>query len=171
MSPPRHNTLLSLIVVVVMLWLALRAHGAPVSDAQVRNDLEHWEAWRAEPYQLDGQWHVGLGHNLSAHAQPIRPYSHVELLRFAQDDIASARGACQSLVDYFDDLPPQVQLAVIGIAYTVGRTGFSDFRGMRLALNWRKYNLAANELANSHWVKKVSPERFHAYFNAIRHAH
>lgn len=170
MSPPRSNNWAALIVVAVLLWLAIGARAA-VTDADVYNHLAQFEGWRDAPYQLRGVWHVGLGHNLTAHGQKVRFYSRIELESFARADIAAARQTCRTFVWCFDELPDTVQIVTMGLAFNVGRAGFAQFTGLRLALKWRAWNLAYTELGLSKWAQQVSPIRASYYLRTLRNAH
>lgn len=156
------------LLALAALWLTSKAVAAPVPDTEVLADLRRWEGWRDAPYRLRGQWHVGLGHNLSAHREPVRTYSRAELNAFAARDIAAARAACRQGVEGFDDLPRRVQLVALGLAFNVGRTGFMGFRHFRLALSRRAYESARTELGLSQWYRQAPAARANAYLTVLR---
>lgn len=167
----RHHTLMRLVALAVVLWLILRgatAAAAP-SLAAIRESLIAFEGYRAVPYRDAGSWSVGAGHNLTAHGQhPKARYSRVEIEGFLMQDIAAAIDAARKGVARFDELPDQVQLVCIHIAFTCGRTGFERWTNLRRALSYRAYASATTELADSRWRNQVSATRFNWALRILR---
>lgn len=157
----RQHTLMRMVLLAIILWIVhSAARGAP-SLATVRESLITFEGYRAVPYRDAGSWAVGVGHNLSANGQhPKARYSRVEIERFLMQDIAWSIDAARKGVDRFDELPDQVQLLCIHLAFTCGRTGFDRWVNLRRAIGYRAYSAAATELADSRWRKQVSATRF-----------
>ncbi len=170
----RNHTLVRLVSLAVILWLILRgataATAAPVSVASIRSHLVEHEGYRLLPYR-DGPngYSVGIGHSLTANAEPIKPrYTAAEVERYLMADVSWSIDACRAGITGFDDLPHQIQLVAIGVAFTTGRAGFQRFTGFRRALSWRAYDLAANQLGNSRWHAQVSARRANTYIATLR---
>lgn len=142
--------------------VATHLYATPVSPDAMRAYLIRYEGYRLTPYRDGNHWAVGVGHSLTAHRQAVRAYSRVEVERFLWTDLSWSLDACRRGVRDFDDLPHEVQLLCVGVAFTVGRTGFERFRQFRLALSHRAYNAAAHELRWSKWFTQVSAARANA---------
>lgn len=157
---------------VLSLWLLVAA-GAPlaaepVSSVAIRDHLIRWEGYRLSPYRDGPGWSVGVGHSITANAERRKArYTAAEVERLLWADVSWALDAARQGIRDFDDLPPQVQLIALGVAFGTGRTGFHRFQSFRLALSRRAYNAAAHELAHSRWATQVSPERRTHYVNTL----
>jgi len=138
--------------------------GAAPSVAAIRENLIKWEGYRLTPYHDPSNravWCVGVGHSLTAHRERVKPrYTTHEIERFLLRDIATSLDTCRVAVERFDDLPDDVQLVCINVAFSCGRAGFMRFVNLRRALRYRAYELAASELGHSLWYQKqVAPAR------------
>lgn len=151
----------------LFLSLLSPAFAAP-SPARIRAELVKWEGYRLVPYRDGAHWSVGIGHNLTVNRQPARRYSPAEVERFFLADVSWALDACRKGISDFDDLPEQVQLVCISVAFGVGRTGFDRFRNFRLAMSYRAYDSAASELRLSKWATQVSPARRDHHIRVLR---
>ncbi len=162
-TPPRRPMIGHLIVVAVLVWLlsGVVIWGAPVSYAECRVELIKWEGYKLTPYRDGISWVVGVGHSLTANGERVRPrYSQAQIERYLAQDYAWAVDSCRANIRGFDDLPEDVQLVCINLAFTVGRTGFARFKGFCLALSYRAYNTAASQLSLSRWSHQVSSQRY-----------
>lgn len=134
--------------------------------------VEKHEGRRYEVY-LDTEGHptIGVGFNLDRHGAHEVLYhlgiAHVRVLNGSQRltdaqidallagdiavSVASARAACPS----FDALPEGVQLALIDMAFNLGRGGLSGFRGMLAAIAHGDWLAAATEALDSRWARQV----------------
>lgn len=140
-----------------------------LSPTTVELHLRRFEGYRTVPYRDGPSWSVGVGHNLSAHREPVKArYTDVEIRRFLLADTAAALDACRLGVTGFDDLPVEVQLVCIDLAFTTGSTGFQRWGNLRLALGRRAYSSAAIELTLSRWWRQVSAERANWALRALR---
>lgn len=161
-----------LVALACLLAAAPAASAAPVTYAAIREDLIRWEGWRTRPYR-DGAkgWSVGVGHSLSSHREIgrwDRPYTTHEIEQLLARDIAAAWDSCRAGIERFDDLPAEIQLVALGLAFTCGRTGFTRWVNLRRAASYRAYGAMAVELADSRWRTQVSAERFNAYLHTLR---
>lgn len=142
-----------------LLFILLAAQVIAVPLDKLRQEMVRWEGYRLSPYRDGSGYAVGIGHNLTAHGEEVRTYTAAEVEAFFKSDIQWAIAACRNGIDNFDDLPDDVQIVCISVAFTVGRTGFQRFKDFRLAMSYRAYNAAATELRLSKWAAQVSPSR------------
>ena len=143
----------------------------PVTEGAIRAHLVQWEGYRLTAYR-DGPrgWSVGIGHSLTSNMEKVKrsAYTRAEIERFWAEDCSWAWDACRGGVERFDDLPQDIQLITLGVAFTCGRTGFARFVSFRRALGWRAFDLAATELATSRWYAQVSAARASTYVKTLR---
>ncbi len=145
------------------------ACAAPLNTDLVMVEMTLWEGHRLTPYPDAGGWSVGIGHSLTQHGEPVkRTYTRLEVRQLFYHDLAVAYEAARAGVSDFDDLPDDVRLLTLGVIWGVGPTGFERFRAFRLALSYRSYDLAANELGLSRWYQQVSPRRANAALHTLR---
>ncbi len=138
-------------------------HAQPPKD--IREFLVQWEGYTTYVKTLsNGERVVGVGHNMAFPA-PLTPgkdhYTDEELTRAFDYDLANVfRIARKGLAD-FDSLPHDVRLVTISVIWTVGPTGFMEFREYRAALNRieKDYPAAARALAQSKWRLQVGSRR------------
>lgn len=153
-----------LLFVAALVLSASALAASPVSYHRIRGHLIEWEGYHTSPYRDGSDWSVGVGHNLTANGQKVRKsYSRTEIEQFLIADISWALDVCRAGVRDFDDLPESAQLVAIGVAFTVGRTGFMRLHGFRTALSYRSFNAAGHELNSLKWAKQVSPNRRKQY--------
>lgn len=149
---------------------ATAASADPVPYSTIRTHLIKYEGYRHHPYR-DGPngWSVGVGHNLTIRGEKPRPYySSIQIERQLTENISWALDAARRGIRGFDDLPHDIQCVAIGVAFTVGRTGFERFYEFRTALSYRSYRKAAMELQLSRWSRQVSPSRVGDYLRILR---
>lgn len=188
MTPPRSTHPIALVLLAILIWLAFagraRAESAPltvrVAVPQVLTDyttyvpaLVHWEGRRNRPYRDGEGWSVGVGHSLTMNRESAiwsRPYTELEVERMLVADLSWALDAARKGVDDFDSLPIEVRRITVGIAFTVGRTGFERFVDLRRSLSRRAFDAAATSLLFSRWRTQVSRERYLAYRAVLRAA-
>ncbi len=151
----------------LLLLLPLCVAAKPVTHQAAFPELRKWEGYSLVPYKDGVCMSVGLGHNLTAHAQPIRPYTDAECRAFYVHDFAIAQESCRAGVTDFDNLPQNVQIVTIGLVMCVGPKGFRAFKGLRLALSRRAFNAASAEIADSKWFHQVSRARAMATYNTF----
>lgn len=153
----------------VLLSLVAPLSKAAPTEADHFISLLRWESFRLTPYNDGAHRCVGLGHNLDAHKElPKTVYSQAELMTLFRSDLATSLRAAREGVRDFDELPDEVQLAITGLLWTVGPTGFLKFKNLRLALSMRHFSGAASELYSSKWFRQVSAQRANYTLNALR---
>ncbi len=148
---------MSRLLVILCLFLAPCAYAQ--SYAELRAHVISEEGYRFKPYLLRGQWHVGVGHKLSA---PGRPLVRYEIEHLLAKDLKVAGDAAYSHVKHFSRHPKPVRIMLVGLAYTVGPTGFRQFVLFRAAIDAYDYRLAAYELGASDWARQL-PSRATRY--------
>ncbi len=154
---------------LLLLFLASPLAAEPVDAVSVWGHLAQWEGWRLTPYR-DGKtgWSVGLGHSLTAHAEPVKPhYTDAECRALYSRDLETARRGCRAAFKRFDDLPAEVQLVCLGLAWTCGNEGLMRFKQFRFAIDHRAWNAAATELSLSRWRYQVSRDRYEAAIHTL----
>lgn len=159
-------------LLLALLSFCCSTLGAAPSVAAVRETLIKWEGYRLTPYRDPSgrATCVGVGHNLTAHKEPVKArYTTREVERMLLRDISTALDTCRAAIDRFDDLPDDVQLVCINVAFSCGRAGFMRFTNLRRALRYRAYGLAASELGHSLWYRKqASPERARWAYSVLK---
>lgn len=139
-----------------------------LSYAAIRAHVIQYEGYRFVPYPDGPGWSVGAGHSLTANMEPRKArYTVAEVERYLRQDIAWSWDAARAGITDFDSLPQDAQLVAIGVAITVGRTGFERFSAFRFALSHRAFNAALTELGNSRWRRQVSLARANAYLRTL----
>lgn len=159
-----------LLSIALFLLVATSAAAAPSLDT-TRREMTRWEGYRDRPYRDGPGWSVGIGHSLTAHAERgiwKRPYTAAEIERLYVRDYCVAIDTARRCVRDFDGLPADVQMVVVSVIWTVGRTGFERFTSFRLALGMRAYNAAAHQLWYSVWATQVSAARRDHHFRVLR---
>lgn len=144
----------------------------PVSLQTIRESISRWEGYRTRPYKDRGAVCVGAGHNLTANREKVKSlYTTIEIEQYLYFDIARSVDVCRAGIERFDELPQDVQIVALNVAFTVGRVGFERFRDFRLALGYRAWGNAAVALGTSLWYKQVAPDRANwAYRVLLYHA-
>lgn len=130
--------------------------------------LKRWEGYSTTVYRDGPGYSVGVGHYLGSSRPRRLTYSHAEIRQLFYRDLAIALAACERGVEGFSALPRQVQLVTLGVAWSVGPTGFMRFKEFRRALNWRAYEGAATELADSKWARQVGAARYNHAIGVLK---
>lgn len=151
-----------------MLCVPLCARAELVTTSESLAYLRVWEGVSTTPYRDNGGYSVGVGHWLGRTKPAKTRYTQVEILNLFYRDLAIALEACQKGVKGFADLPKDVQLVTLGLAWSVGPSGFQRFTNFRRALSRRAYNAASIELADSKWWGQVEAARARHSFNVLQ---
>lgn len=70
-------------------------------------------------------------------------------------DLAEAADSARAVCPTFDRLPAGAQIALIDMAFNLGRAGLQGFRGMLAALAREDFAAAATEALDSKWARQV----------------
>lgn len=132
-----------------------------LTNPDYRKSLVLFEGVRLKPYrEKNGDWTVGIGHNLTAHRETVKPsYSKDEVSAFFNRDLAASLRAARQLVEGFDELPDPAKEVVVHLIFQTGPTGFSRFKNFRLSISKRMWNSAATELWDSQWFRQTPAPR------------
>jgi lysozyme len=84
-----------------------------------------------------------------------RSLSDKEIRSLYNHSLNTAMRDAEAWVPNLRSHPPEVQRAVIDMAFNLGRTRLMGFKKTRKALEARDYNTAANEMLDSKWAKQV----------------
>lgn len=116
----------------------------------------------------NGERVVGIGHNVAFDPTVKTRYTDTEIEQLFVRDYVIALGACRRGIKRFDELPLDVRLVCISLAFNVGPTGFQRFRYFRAAVGARFWEGAVTELRTSKWATQVQPRRLQAALNTLR---
>lgn len=162
-------TVLSTLLCALVLPPAI-AQPASLTSPDYRASLARFEGVRKTPYrEKNGNWSVGIGHNLTAHREPVKSsYTSNEITLLFDRDLAAALRAARLLVNGFDDLPNPAKEVVVHLIFQCGPTGFAKFKELRFALSRRAFNAAATELWDSKWFRQTPASRANWALRSLR---
>lgn len=114
-------------------------------------DLTRDEGVRLKPY-LDtvGKLTIGVGRNLDDTGLSS---NEVELL--LENDIRSAMTELDREIPWWRKRPHSVQRALVNMTFNLGWPRLSGFKKMLVALESRKFDVAAREALDSKWARQV----------------
>jgi lysozyme len=128
---------------------------------------ESWEGRRQSSY-LDsrGNLTVGVGHRIDRPAT----WTQEQIDAALRTDIDTARNAARRLFPGLDDMPDEMRLILVDMAFQLGETGLSRFVKFRAAVESKDWKRAADELVNSKWYLQSGRRSRHhaAYFRDLR---
>ena len=106
------------------------------------------EGFRSKPYQCtEGVWTIGHGLTWITEEESSSILTgrisqlHLQLL----DDL-----------DWYEDMPPEVQGVIIEMCYQMGFTGFCKFKKAIAGMKEHDWKGAAEEMLDSLWAKQTS---------------
>ena len=106
------------------------------------------EGFRSKPYQCsEGVWTIGHG---------LTWLTEEESLHILTGRISQLHLKLLDDLDWYKDMPPEVQGVVIEMCYQMGFTGFCKFKkaiSNMIDKNWKE---AATEMLDSRWAKQTS---------------
>ena len=71
-------------------------------------------------------------------------------------DVEIVLSDCKILYPDFDELPEEVQQIIANMMFNMGRPRLSKFKGMKLGVDARDWNAAADEMVDSAWYRQVT---------------
>ena len=117
------------------------------------------EGFRSKPYQCsENVWTIGHGLTWITEEESLSILSgrvsllHLNLL----DDL-----------DWYEDMPPEIQGVVIEMCFQMGFAGFCKFKKAIAHMKEKEWQLAAHEMLDSRWHKQT-PERSERLANIVR---
>ncbi len=122
------------------------------------------EGKRLIPYlDILGNWTVGVGHllrpdrfcNVLGRMIDDSGITESECLSLLNDDIANALDDVNHCCSCYDDLSRPRQLALVSMAFNMGRDRLMKFVHFLNAIHKQDYDEAADEMLDSIWAKQV----------------
>lgn len=150
------------------MLLITRSQAQTLSEAQIY--LKHWEGYKLTPYHCpSGNLTVGIGHKLKREEIKTK-YTDFEVYRFFVWDYAIAKEVAEKTFKNFNSHPEDVKLVLISIIFTVGPKGITKFKNLIIALQYKSYEVAAIELADSKWFYQVGATRANHHYRTLKYA-
>ena len=100
----------------------------------------------------EGYETIGVGRNVSESGIGL---SDDEIAYLLANDSARCEQEIAERFDWFDDLDPVRQDAIIDMAFNLGITRLSQFQNMLRALSESRFSDAATEALDSRWARQV----------------
>jgi GH24 family phage-related lysozyme (muramidase) len=129
---------------------------------KLRKQLEIDEGVKYEVYKDHlGYDTFGIGHLITVH-DPENGWSvgtDVEedrVIEAFESDCESVVRDCHILYEDFDDLPEEAQQIIANMMFNMGRPRLSNFKGMKLGVDNRDWEAAADEMVDSSWYRQVT---------------
>ena len=117
------------------------------------------EGFRSKPYQCsEGVWTIGHG---------LTWLTEEESLHILTGRISQLHIKLGEKLDWYDNMPPEVQGVIIEMCYQMGFAGFTKFKkaiSNMIDKNWKE---AATEMLDSRWAKQT-PNRANQLADIVR---
>lgn len=99
---------------------------------------------------------LGIGRNLDA-----KPLSNALVLAILREDVADAIADAKSVIgeSLFESLSANRKLALINLAFNLGRSRLAGFTRMIRAIKSGQWTVAGQELRDSQWWYDVDPKQ------------
>lgn len=121
---------------------------------------EHWEGRRTEAYWDADGWSIGVGHYMGKVLR-VRALSHKDIDALLKIDIMKAIGIARRNVKNFDNLPHEVKLIVVDLAFNLGEKRFKTFKKTIAACERGDFITMSYELKDSNWYYQVGRRSKH----------
>ena len=106
------------------------------------------EGFRSKPYQCtEGVWTIGHG---------LTWITEEESLSILTGRISQLHLQLLGDLDWYEDMPPEVQGVIIEMCYQMGFTGFCKFKKAIAGMKEHDWKGAAEEMLDSLWAKQTS---------------
>lgn len=143
------------------LWLfcLFVAFCCPVVKSQTyqnyKSYISKWEGCKNSVY-LDslGNKTVGIGHLLPPNAAN-RHFSNQEIAVFYNHDFFAAYHSCLRLYVNFNELPPQIKLVLVDLAFNLGYNKLRKFINFNNDIRSMDYYKGAQDLKDSRWYHQT----------------
>ena len=117
------------------------------------------EGFRSKPYQCsEDVWTIGHG---------LTWLTEEESLNILSGRVSKLHLKLSDDLDYYDDLPPEVQGVVIECCFQMGVKGWSMFKKAIKNMQDKNWKGAADEMLDSLWAKQT-PERANRLADIVR---
>ena len=118
----------------------------PDFNKLVERILEN-EGFKSKPYQCtEGVWTIGHG---------ITYLTEEESKRIVADRIAEKHLGLGGTLDWYNDLPPEVQGVILEMTFQMGTSGMLQFRKMIEAMKDKDWKRASLEMKDSKWYRQT----------------
>jgi len=128
---------------------------------KLREELEIDEGCKYEIY-LDhlGYPTFGIGHLVIEHDAEYgwEVGTSIDTVRVHgtfEQDIKTVLSDCNRLYKDFEDLPEEAQRVIANMMFNMGLTRLSNFKNMKLSVDARNWDVAADEMVDSKWYYQV----------------
>ena len=119
--------------------------------SDIYSDLRRGEGLRVKPYKCTaGKVTIGYGRNLDDVG-----ISKAEAEAMLRADVTDVVAEITRKLDWFGDLSPQRQRALINMGFNLGVPRLMRFQKMLRALQGGDFERAADEALDSRWAKQV----------------
>ena len=129
---------------------------------RLREELEIDEGCKYEIY-LDhlGYPTFGIGHLITENDPEYgwevgASIDTVRVHETFESDIEGVLSDCAKLYSDFEDLPEEAQRVIANIMFNMGYTRLSKFKNMKVSVDARNCNDAADEMVDSRWYNQVT---------------
>ena len=117
------------------------------------------EGFRSKPYQCsEDVWTIGHG---------LTWLTEEESLHILTGRISQLHLKLLDKLDWYKDMPPEVQGCIIEMCYQMGFTGFCKFKKAIAHMKNKEFQLAAVEMLDSKWAKQT-PNRAQEMSNRVK---
>ena len=117
------------------------------------------EGFRSKPYKCS-EGVLTIGHGLTW-------LTEEESLHILAGRISQLHLKLGDKLDWYDDIPPEIQGVVIEMCYQIGFTGFTKFKKAILNMKDKNWKGAATEMLDSKWAKQT-PNRANRLADIVR---
>ncbi len=128
---------------------------------RLREELEIDEGCKYEIY-LDhlGYPTFGIGHLITENDPEYgwevgASIDTVRVHETFESDIEGVLSDCSKLYSDFEDLPEEAQRVIANMMFNMGYTRLSKFKNMKLSVDDRNWDIAADEMVDSRWYYQV----------------
>ncbi len=116
-----------------------------------KEKIESEEGYRRLPYRCsEGKLTIGIGHNLDANG-----LSDAVINLIFEEDEARAIKDAKSLVSNFDGLSDNRKIALVDMAFQMGKGRLKGFKNMIQAVEIEAWDVAAIEMLDSKWARQT----------------
>lgn len=125
----------------------------------LRTVLIRDEGFKEQPYKdLYGNWTIGVGYFIGKNIEDLKLSREVILQMLDEKLNIHFRDACEIFgQDFFLQLEPARQVAIVSIIYTVGKSRFLRFKDTIYCISMKDWEGAAKNLLDSKWAHDVDP--------------
>lgn len=118
------------------------------------------EGFKADPYKIQGIWHIGYGYNLEARMPDLDNYTSMKWTKgYAfyrlEADVRLIDRRLRTRYSCYKRLPMKAKVVLIDMAYNMGIGGLMEFEELLAALCVQDYTAAEEAILDSEYVDDV----------------